>query len=75
MAAGGRDAAWYLGRWGTLGRTPGRGGPDHFHYNPHDPTPAVGARPERAQAGRKDQRRREHRHDVVTYTSPVLTRT
>ena len=24
-------------------------------------------------AGRKDQRRREHRHDVLTYTSPVLT--
>ena len=66
---------WYLGRWGTLGPVPpAESGPDRFHYNPHDPTPAVGGPSLNVRsAGRKDQRRREHRHDVVTYTSPVLT--
>jgi len=71
----GEARRWYLGRWGTLGpEPPDASGPDHFHYNPHDPTPAVGgAGLNVATAGRKDQRRREHRHDVLTYTSPVLT--
>lgn len=66
---------WYLGRWGTLDtEPPTESAPDHFHYNPHDPTPAVGgAGLNLATAGRRDQRRREHRHDVLTYTSPVLT--
>ena len=35
--------------------------------------PWAGPRSTSARAGRKDQRRREHRHDVLTYTSPVLT--
>jgi len=65
---------WYLGRWHTLDTAPPAGsGADHFHYNPHDPTPAVGgASLNFRTAGRKEQRRREHRHDVLTYTSPVL---
>jgi putative CocE/NonD family hydrolase len=65
---------WYLGRWGTLDSTPpAASAPDRFHYNPHDPTPAVGGASLNFQtAGRKDQRRREHRHDVLTYTTPVL---
>ncbi len=42
--------------------------------NSDDPTPAVGGASLNVHsAGRKDQRRREHRHDVLTYTSPVLT--
>jgi len=71
----GEKQNWYLGRWGTLGtEPPDESGPDHYHYNPHDPTPAVGgAGLNLATAGRKDQRRREHRHDVITFTSPVLT--
>ncbi|MBV8464092.1 MAG: CocE/NonD family hydrolase, partial [Acidimicrobiales bacterium] len=71
----GESQSWYLGRWGTLDTEPPEAsGPDHYHYNPHDPTPAVGgAGLNFATAGRKDQRRREHRHDVLTYTSPVLT--
>ena len=71
----GETQRWYLGRWGTLGAEPPvESGPDRFHYNPHDPTPAVGGPSLNVRsAGRKDQRRREHRHDVVTYTSPVLT--
>jgi uncharacterized protein len=71
----GESQRWYLGRWGTLGpEPPAESAPDRFHYNPHDPTPAVGgASLNIPNAGRKDQRRREHRHDVLTYTSPVLT--
>jgi uncharacterized protein len=71
----GETQRWYLGRWGTLGlEPPTESGVDRFHYNPHDPTPAVGgASLNIRSAGRKDQRRREHRHDVLTYTSPVLT--
>ena len=71
----GETQRWYLGRWGTLGsEPPAESAPDRFHYNPHDPTPAVGGPSLNIRtAGRKDQRRREHRHDVLTYTSPVLT--
>ena len=71
----GESQRWYLGRWGTLGtEPPDASGRDHYHYNPHDPTPAVGgAGLNLATAGRKEQRRREHRHDVLTYTSHVLT--
>ena len=72
----GETQRWYLGRWGTLGtEPPAESAPDRYHYNPHDPTPAVGgATLNMGTSGRKDQRRREHRHDVLTYTSPVLTR-
>jgi hypothetical protein len=71
----GETQRWYLGRWGTLStEPPAESAPDRFHYNPHDPTPAVGGASLNVHsAGRKDQRRREHRHDVLTYTSPVLT--
>ncbi len=71
----GEAQEWYLGRWGTLGTEPPAGSaPDPFHYNPHDPTPAVGGPSLNVRsAGRRDQRRREHRHDVLTYTSPVLS--
>jgi hypothetical protein len=71
----GEAQRWFLGRWGTLGtESPDASGHDHYHYNPHDPTPAVGgAGLNLVTAGRKDQRRREHRHDVLSYTSPVLT--
>jgi putative CocE/NonD family hydrolase len=70
----GEARQWYLGRWGTLStEPPAESAPDHFHYNPRDPTPAVGGPALNVtSAGRKEQRRREHRHDVLTYTSPVL---
>jgi len=70
----GEAQRWYLGRWGTLStEPPAESAPDRFHYNPHDPTPAVGGASLNVRTtGRKDQRRREHRHDVLTYTSPVL---
>jgi putative CocE/NonD family hydrolase len=71
----GESQTWYLGRWGTLGAEPAdAGGPDRYRFDPDHPTPAVGgAGLNFATAGRKDQRRREHRHDVLSYTSPVLT--
>jgi hypothetical protein len=74
----GETEHWYLGRSGTLSPTPPTsavdGAPDRFHYNPHDPTPAAGGPSlNMTTAGRKVQRRRERRRDVLTYTSPVLT--
>ena len=74
----GETERWYLGRGGTLTPTPpdddNDSAPDRYHYNPHDPTPAVGGPSlNMSTAGRKDQRRRESRRDVLTYTSPVLT--
>ncbi len=71
----GQTSRWYLGRWGTLGpEPPDVSAPDRYRYDPHRPTPALGG-PSLVprHAGRKEQRRREHRHDVLTYTSPVLT--
>ena len=70
----GQTQLWFLGRWGTLGtEAPAESAPDHYHYNPHDPTPAVGgAGLNMRTSGRKEQRAREHRRDVLTYTSPVL---
>jgi putative CocE/NonD family hydrolase len=74
----GETERWYLGRGGTLLPTaPDEhcdSTPDRYHYNPNDPTPAVGGPSlNMTTAGRKDQRRRESRRDVLTYTSPVLT--
>ncbi|HXZ61369.1 MAG TPA: CocE/NonD family hydrolase [Acidimicrobiales bacterium] len=71
----GETQCWYLGRWGTLGtEVPADSAPDRYRYDPRHPTPAVGGPSLNVRsAGRKEQRRREHRHDVLTYTSPVLT--
>ena len=65
---------WYLGRNGTLATTaPGDSPPDRFHYNPSDPTPGFGGPALNfRRAGRKDQRKREGRRDVLTYTSGVM---
>ncbi len=70
----GETQQWYLDRWGVLStEPPSESAPDRYHYNPHDPTPAVGgAALNLGTAGRKDQRRREHRRDVLTYTGAVL---
>jgi uncharacterized protein len=71
----GETERWYLGRGGTLTRElPAESAPDRYHYNPSDPTPAVGGPSlNTATAGRKEQGRRERRRDVLTYTSPVLS--
>ena len=47
--------------------------PDRFHFNPHDPTPAVGgASLNLTTSGPKEQSERGARRDVLTYTGPVL---
>ena len=68
------EQLWYLGPERTLVPEPGPARePDRFHFNPHDPTPAVGgASLNPGTSGPKDQRERESRRDVLTYTSPVL---
>jgi putative CocE/NonD family hydrolase len=68
------DQLWYLGGKGTLKRTvPDDSPPDRYRYDPADPTPAVGgASLDWSDAGPKDQRRREIRPDVLTYTSDFL---
>jgi hypothetical protein len=66
---------WYLGRGGTLGpEAPQDGPPDRYRYDPADPTPGIGGPSLLGRsAGPKDQRPRESRRDVVTYTSAVMT--
>ena len=65
---------WYFGRNGTLTtETPTESPTDRWRYDPADPTPAAGGPALLAKsAGRKDQRTREARSDVLTYTSAVI---
>jgi hypothetical protein len=67
---------WYLGRGGALstGAPPDESPPDHYRYDPADPTPGNGG-PSllTGSAGPKDQRPREARDDVLTYTSATLS--
>jgi putative CocE/NonD family hydrolase len=66
---------WYLGHGGTLRPEPtGPGQPDRYRYDPGDPTPAAGGPSLNLRsAGRKDQRPREVRPDVLTYTSTQMS--
>lgn len=65
---------WHLHTGGHLDPAPpGRSEPDRFRYDPFDPTPAVGgATLDGRSSGRRDQRRREERRDVLVYTSRPL---
>ncbi len=69
------EQRWYLGAGGSLRPAPGSDPtPDRYRYDPADPTPALGgAALNWRSAGPKDQRSREARYDVLTYTSDVLT--
>jgi putative CocE/NonD family hydrolase len=52
---------------------PPASGPDRFRFDPSVPTPGTGgASLEGRNAGRRDQRRREMRGDVLTYTSAPM---
>ena len=66
---------WYLHPDGRLApRLPVDSEPDRYRYHPADPTPGIGgASLDRKNSGPKDQRGREERADVLTYTSDALT--
>jgi uncharacterized protein len=65
---------WYLHAGGRLDPTPPIDSPpDRYRYDPAAPTPSLGGPSlEGSSAGRKDQKGRESRADVVTYTSEQL---
>jgi putative CocE/NonD family hydrolase len=67
---------WYLHAGGRLATDmPSDSEPDRYRYDPSDPTPAVGGPSlEGAASGPKDQRPRESRSDVLTYTSEAMIR-
>jgi putative CocE/NonD family hydrolase len=48
--------------------------PDHYRFDPADPTPHAGGYMLGGSAGRQDNRSLEARPDVLTFTSPVLDR-
>ncbi|GAA3716433.1 CocE/NonD family hydrolase [Nonomuraea antimicrobica] len=51
---------------------PAESEPDHFRYDPADPTPAVGGVRLVKDCGRVDNSTLENRPDVLTYTTPAL---
>src|SRR5262249_50367412 len=53
--------------------SPGDGHPDHYRFDPADPTPDVGGNSEPGH-GSRDNGRLEKRSDVLTYTSVPLQR-
>jgi putative CocE/NonD family hydrolase len=67
---------WHLHAGGRLDPgPPSESDADRFRYDPADPTPGIGGPSLDARnAGRKDQRRREDRADVLTYTSEPMVR-
>lgn len=67
---------WHLHGGGRLDPgSPPESDADRFRYDPDDPTPGIGGPSLDARnAGRKDQRRRESRLDVLTYTSEPMVR-
>ncbi len=64
----------YLDAWGRLDYTvPADGQPaDCYHYDPANPTPAVGGAQFHPLAGPRDNRALEARPDVLTYTTAPL---
>jgi putative CocE/NonD family hydrolase len=70
--AGTRSQRWHLHPGRILApETPPESEPDRYHYDPADPTPAVGGAAMN-NGGPKDQRAVEARSDVLVYTSVVL---
>ncbi|HEX2909406.1 MAG TPA: CocE/NonD family hydrolase [Chloroflexia bacterium] len=69
-----RPEKWFLQPQGGLSKeAPPASEPDHYRYNPVDPTPAVGGNSLGKYMGSKDNRKLEARADVLVYSSPVLT--
>src|SRR5579875_4141283 len=70
-----RPTPWYLHPDGRLATSaPPSSEPDHYRYDPNDPTPAVGGAMENLdrKAGAKDNRGLEARPDILTYTTDPL---
>jgi uncharacterized protein len=70
-----QNQRWYLHANGELALSqPPLSEPDHYRYDPADPTPAVGGNSlgSRKHMGAKDNRKLEARADVLVYTSAVL---
>jgi putative CocE/NonD family hydrolase len=67
---------WHLRGDGTLAvDPPGSARPRSYSYDPADPSPSIGgASLNFRTSGPRDQRAREARRDVLTYTSASLTR-
>lgn len=70
-----RPEQWFLQPQGGLAKErPAVSEPDHYTYNPADPTPAVGGNSLGKYMGQKDNRQLEARADVLVYTSDALPR-
>jgi uncharacterized protein len=66
---------WHLHTHKKLALTaPAASEPDYYHYDPANPTPAIGGSSLSNNAGAKDNRVLEARADVLTYTSERLER-
>jgi putative CocE/NonD family hydrolase len=64
---------WYLEPKGGLSPSIWYGSePDHFQYDPADPTPSVGGSSLTPNAGAKNNRKLESRRDVLVYSSAQL---
>ena len=73
--AGYNPQRWHLGaNHGLSSDNPVASDPDHYRYDPADPTPAVGGSSLSDNAGAQDNRTLEARPDVLTYTSAPLDR-
>ncbi|WP_090932717.1 CocE/NonD family hydrolase [Nonomuraea jiangxiensis] len=69
-----REERWRLQPDGGLAPVdPLQSAPDTYRYDPANPTPCISGPSITGHGRPADQRRLERRHDVLTFTSPVLT--
>ena len=70
-----RAVRWHLHPGGGLEMRPAETSePDHYRYDPADPTPSVGGTMLGRSGGPRDNRELERRADVLLYTSAPLAR-
>jgi putative CocE/NonD family hydrolase len=70
-----RPVRWHLHAGGALEMRPAETSePDHYRYDPADPTPSVGGTVLARSGGPRDNRELERRADVLVYTSAALVR-
>jgi putative CocE/NonD family hydrolase len=63
---------YHLSQEGTLTTGSPTGAPDRYRFDPRNPTPSIGGAWLAGDAGAKDNKDRERRDDVLTYTTDVL---